>query len=80
MMCWVWKNVFQGTCFNHAFSKACQYATKDEKVCKGLKFLFVKVVQLDLQKCIILPKTLGKGRQEWNKACVNLGIPRKLYM
>jgi hypothetical protein len=30
------------------FSKICQYATKDEKVCKGLKYVFVKVVQLDL--------------------------------
>jgi hypothetical protein len=23
---------FHGTCFGHAFSKACQYATMDEKV------------------------------------------------
>jgi hypothetical protein len=44
------------------FSKICQYATKDEKVCKSLKYVFVKVVQLDLQKCIILPKNLGKGQ------------------
>jgi hypothetical protein len=27
---------FQGTCFGHAFSKACQYATTKEKVCKDL--------------------------------------------
>jgi hypothetical protein len=27
---------FQGTCFGHAFSKACQYATTNEKVCKDL--------------------------------------------
>ncbi len=27
---------FQGICFGHAFSKACQYATTEEKVCKNL--------------------------------------------
>jgi hypothetical protein len=25
---------FQGTCFGRAFSKACQYGTTEEKVCK----------------------------------------------
>ncbi len=28
---------FQGTCFGHVFSKVCQYATIDDKVCKNLK-------------------------------------------
>jgi hypothetical protein len=28
--------------------RKCQYATKNEKVCKSLKYVFVKVVQLDL--------------------------------
>jgi hypothetical protein len=33
----------------------------------------------DLQKCIVWPKKSRKGRQEWNKACLNLGLPpRKL--
>jgi hypothetical protein len=27
---------FQGICFGHAFSKACQYATTKEKNCKDL--------------------------------------------
>jgi len=27
---------FQGFCFGHAFSKACQYVTTKEKVCKDL--------------------------------------------
>jgi hypothetical protein len=27
---------FHGTCFGHAFSKVCQYATTKEKVCKNL--------------------------------------------
>jgi hypothetical protein len=28
---------FQGICFGYVFSKTCQYATSDEKVCKDLK-------------------------------------------
>jgi hypothetical protein len=33
---------FQSVCFGHAFSKACQYATTKEKVCKNLKFVSIK--------------------------------------
>jgi len=55
---------FQGSCFGHAFFKACQYALIDEKICKGLKYVFVKTTQFDLQKCIIWSKKSGKGRQE----------------
>jgi hypothetical protein len=33
---------FQGTCFGHVFSKACQYGTTKEKVCKDLKHVFDK--------------------------------------
>jgi hypothetical protein len=32
----------QGSYFGHAFSKACQYASTDEKNCRGLKYVFVK--------------------------------------
>jgi hypothetical protein len=35
---------FQGTCFGHAFEKACQYGTTKEKVCKNLKYVSVKFV------------------------------------
>jgi hypothetical protein len=28
---------FQGICFGHASSKACQYVTTEEKVCKDLR-------------------------------------------
>jgi len=34
---------FWDSCFGHAFSKACQYALVNEKVCKGLKYVFVKI-------------------------------------
>ncbi len=43
---------FQGTCFGHVFSKACQYATIDNKVCKNLKYVSIKYAQVDLQKWI----------------------------
>jgi hypothetical protein len=34
---------FWNSCFGHAFSKACQYASVNEKNCKGLKYVFVKI-------------------------------------
>jgi hypothetical protein len=33
---------FQSTCFGHAFSKACEYNTIEEKVCKDLKYVSIK--------------------------------------
>ncbi len=65
---------FEGTYFGLAFSTACQYALTNEKVCKGFKYVFVKTTQSDIYKCIIWSKKLGKGKQEWNKACANLNI------
>jgi hypothetical protein len=67
----------KGTCFGHAFSKACQHSTFDEKVCKGFRYVSIKFVQIDLQKCITWPKKSRKGKQEWMKAyitiCIGLG-------
>jgi hypothetical protein len=55
------------------------YATTYEKVYKGLRYVFIKAAQGDLQKCITWPNKLGKGRQEWEKACTNSSLsPRKL--
>jgi hypothetical protein len=34
--------VYEGTCFGHVMSKACQYATNDDKVSKGLVQVNVK--------------------------------------
>jgi hypothetical protein len=39
---------YQGTCSRHAFSKACQYVTTSEKVCKNLTYVFIKITQRDL--------------------------------
>jgi hypothetical protein len=34
--------VYEGTCFGHVMSKACQYATNDDKISIGLKNVSVK--------------------------------------
>jgi hypothetical protein len=39
---------FQSTCFGHVFSKACQYGTTRENVCKDLKYVYVKSIQANL--------------------------------
>jgi hypothetical protein len=65
---------FQGTYFGHAFSKACQYGIAKEKVYKNLKYVYIKSTQANLQKCITWPKKSRKGRQEWNKACLETRI------
>jgi hypothetical protein len=38
------KESFHGICFGHAFSKTCQYGTVEEKVCKDLKYVFIKFI------------------------------------
>jgi len=35
---------FNGIYFGHAFSKACEYATIENKVCKDLKYVSIKFV------------------------------------
>jgi hypothetical protein len=44
------KENFDRTCFGNAFSKACQYATMDEKVLKCLKYVSIKTIHGDLRK------------------------------
>ncbi len=43
---------YKGICFKHEFSKACQYAIMDEKLCKDLTYVCIKIAQGYLQKCI----------------------------
>jgi hypothetical protein len=48
-------------------------------MCKGLKEVSLKDAQKSLQSCITWTKKSGKGRQEWDKACIDAGLPsRKL--
>jgi len=43
---------FNGTHFGCAFSKTCQYVTIEEKICKDLKFVSIKLAESDIHKCI----------------------------
>ncbi len=70
---------FNGSCFGRVFFKACQYGTTKKKVCKDMRFMSIKNVQYDIHKCITWSKKFGKGRLEWNKACMDARIcPKKL--
>ena len=70
---------FSSACFGHIMSKVCQYATNDEQMCKSMKEVSLKNAQKSLQSCITWTKKSGKGRQEWEKACIDVGLPtRKL--
>jgi len=70
---------FNGTHFGCAFSKTCQYVTIEEKICKDLKFVSIKLVEFNIHKCITWFQIFGKGGQKWSKACIDVGIrPRKL--
>ncbi len=57
---------FQGSYFDHAFSKVCQYAYVDENNCEGLKYLFIEIAQSNLQKCITWLKKSMKSKKKWN--------------
>ncbi len=65
---------FIRSCWGHAMSKCCQYATYDTKVFIGLTSISIKECQFVLQKTIIWTKKSGKGPQEWYKACFDMGI------
>jgi hypothetical protein len=53
---------YQRSCFEHAFSKACQYGIVYDKVCRGLKHVSIEFAQSYIQKCITWPKKFGKGK------------------
>jgi hypothetical protein len=46
----------------------------DDKVLMILTLASVKDVQTSLQKVITWTKKSGKGRHEWEKACINSGM------
>ncbi len=39
---------FQGGCFGHAFSKACQCGSTNEKRCKNFKYVSIKSTKTSL--------------------------------
>lgn len=66
---------YVGICFGHAMSKACQYATIDDKVYSSMLEVSIAKAQGFLQNTVTWTKKSDKGRQEWDCACVDLGIP-----
>ncbi len=69
----------QNNFFNSAFLKTCQYVTLNERVCKSLKYAFIKFAKENLEKCITKPNKSRKDKQKWNRACIDLSLcPRKL--
>ena len=73
------KQPYIGACFGHVMSKAYQYATDDEKVCRDMTELSLRFTQAALQLCITWTKKSGKGGAEWKKECIKAGLPaRKL--
>ena len=44
-------------------------------MCKGMKEVSLKDAQKSLQSCITWTKKSGKGRQEWDRACIDAGLP-----
>jgi hypothetical protein len=70
---------FDDSYLGHALSKVCQYATIDEKVAIGLISTFIKAIQSIIQKYITWPKKSDKGKQAWEKTCIEFGLrPRKV--
>jgi hypothetical protein len=39
---------YQGICFGHAFSRACQYVIANDKAYKDLTYVFIKIAQGNL--------------------------------
>ncbi len=58
---------FDGSCFEHAPSKVCQYVIMDDKMAHGLSCTSIKIVQIDIQKCNVLPKRFGKEGKNGKK-------------
>jgi len=56
-------------------SKVCQYAINEDVVCQGMNEIFLKKAQSTFQKTIMWMKKSGKGRQEWETTCHQVGLP-----
>jgi hypothetical protein len=65
---------WQGTCFGHAFNKACQYACKIQK----LQLVFEKSIsKIDKPSCkkLSLGPRIQKGHIERKRVCMDLRFP-----
>jgi hypothetical protein len=53
---------FDGSCYWHALSKVCQYASSNEKVAHRLHYALIKSTLVNIQKCTTWLKKSSKGR------------------
>jgi len=45
----------------------------------SLNYTFIKSIQVSIQKCITWSKKFNKGKQAWDKACIDFKLnPKKL--
>jgi hypothetical protein len=58
-------------CFGHPLSKACQYAIINDIMTYSLNYAFIKSTQVSIKKCITWSKKSNKGKQAWDKACID---------
>jgi hypothetical protein len=63
MIFWGLEESFNGSCFGHVFSRACQYGIVEEKVCKDMIVVSIKNAQSNIRKCIIWLKRFDKDKQ-----------------
>jgi hypothetical protein len=65
----------QGYYFGHAFNKACEYVLNGTHVYVDFhEVKYLKATQSSLQKTITSTRKLGKGQNEWEKACHDVSI------
>jgi hypothetical protein len=66
--------LWHGSCFDHVYTKTCQYACNDTNVYVGFREVSLKAIQSTLQKTITWIKKFGKGRSEWQRACLDARV------
>jgi hypothetical protein len=70
---------FDDSYLGNALSKVCQYTITDEKVATGLPFAFIKAIQFVIKKCISWLNKSAKGKQTWEKTCIEFRLRPKKF-
>jgi hypothetical protein len=77
---WVWKKVFKVIFFAISFLKHANMWQNYKKVHKISKYLSIKVIESNLQKCIMWPNFFGEGRQGWNKVHIDYEFAQESWI
>jgi hypothetical protein len=73
------KENYQGTCSGHAFSKACQYVTTNEKKYKKLTYVFIKITQKKSIEVYHLAKKIQERLIIVEQTCVEFGLAQRKF-